>query len=345
MTPAGKVTTLATNFYSYGALIQANDGNLYGASSNGGTYGDGSVFKISPSGVVSVIYSFDSSDGGPYGPYGGPVQATDGNFYGVTYWGGGSSSCAEGCGAVFKVTPAGKMTVLHSFCDLSNCPDGQRPIGALVQASDGNLYGTTSEGGTEGEGTLFRITTSGKLTTLYSFCSQPNCTDGSYPYGGLVQATDGNLYGTTANGGIYNGYGTIFQVTLAGALTTLQSFNSADGESPESGLLQSTNGAFYGTTFGGGSYGEGSVYSFDMGFGPFIATKPTSGKVGVAVIILGNNLTGASSVSFNGTAAKFTVVSSTEIKTTVPSGATTGTVEVTTSKTTLKSNTKFRVTQ
>jgi uncharacterized repeat protein (TIGR03803 family) len=336
MSPAGKVTTLASNFYSEGALIQASDGTLYGASSNGGTTGDGSVFKISPAGTVSAIYSFKSGDGAPYGPYGGLVQATDGNFYGVTYW-GGSGSCAEGCGAICKLTPAGKLTVLHDFCSSSGCSDGAYPTGTLLQASDGNLYGTTSGGGAAAFGTLFRITTGGKLTTLYSFCSQPNCADGTTPYSGVLQATDGNLYGTTSGGGLG---GTIFQATLSGALTTLQSF----GGEPQGGLLQSTNGMFYGTTSQGG-YGEGTVYSFDMGFGPFIATNPRSGKVGADVIILGNNLTGTSSVSFNGAAAKFTVVSSSEIRATVPTGATTGAVKVTTSNATLESNAKFRVTQ
>ncbi len=345
LTPAGKLTTLANNLYSFGAPIEASDGNLYGASAAGGPTNEGFIFRISPSDVVSTIYSFSSSNDAPYGPNGGLVQATDGNFYGVTLYGGKGGnlgSCSSSCGAVFKLTSAGKLFVLYSFCSTGVCADGFYPSGALVQASDGNLYGTTTQGGAYGVGTVFRITTAGELTTLHSFCSQPNCDDGQTPFGPLVQATDGNLYGTTKNGGIYNGNGTIYQLTLLGATTTIQSFNSADGAAPEAGLLQSTNGTFYGATFAGGN-GDGVVYSFDMGLGPFIMTNPTAGKAGAQVVILGNDLSSASSVTFNGKAAKFTVVSGTEIRTTVPEGAATGTVEVVTSATTLESNTPFRV--
>jgi uncharacterized repeat protein (TIGR03803 family) len=352
LTPAGEVTTLANNLYSFGAPIEASDQSLYGASANGGANGDGGVFKISPSGTVSTIYSFGSysySNQVPYGPAGGLIQATDGNFYGTTKFGGTGgdlSSCSADCGTVFQLTPAGKLTVIHNFCSASSCDDGYYPIGALLQASDGNLYGTTSAGGADGNGTVFRITPNGELKTLHAFCSEPNCSDGAGPYGPLIQATDGNLYGTTNNGGLYeDSYGTIYQLTLSGVLTTIADFSLRNGQNPEAGLLQSTNGMFYGVTFTGGDNGQGVVYSLDMGLGPFIATNPTAGNVGIPVIILGNNLTSASRVTFNGEAAEFTVVSGTEIKAKVPSGATTGPVEVVTSSTTLKSNTAFRVTK
>jgi uncharacterized repeat protein (TIGR03803 family) len=156
------------------------------------------------------------------------------------------------------------------------------------------LYGTTSSDGTHGGGTVFKITPSGTLTTLYSFCSQSGCTDGGDPTAALVQDTNGNLYGTTYEGGAH-GYGTVFRLSV--------------------------------------------------GLGPFVKTQPTSGKVGAAIKILGTDLTGATSVTFNGTAAVFKVVSKSLITTTVPSGATTGTVEVTTPKGTLKSNVVFRVTK
>jgi uncharacterized repeat protein (TIGR03803 family) len=350
LTPAGEVTTLAYDFYSFGALIEASDLSLYGTSYNGGANGDGSVFKISPSGTVSTIYSFSSYSYGstvPYGPSGGLIEATDGNFYGMTEFGGNgeSLSCSSGCGTVFQLTPAGKLTVVHNFCSTPSCNDGFHPIGALLQASDGNLYGTTSVGGVDGNGTVFRITPNGKLKTLHSFCSEPNCSDGAGPYGPLIQATDGNLYGTTLRGGVYDGsYGTIYQLTLSGVLTTVAEFDLSDGQNPEAGLLQSTSGMFYGVTFAGGN-DDGMVYSFDMGLGPFVTTNPTAGNAGIPVIILGNNLTGASSVTFNGQAAEFVVVSDTEIKAKVPSGATTGSVEVVIPGTTLKSNTPFRVTK
>lgn len=344
MTPAGMVTTLATGLS--GAVTQASDGNLYGASYGGGIHHNGAIFEITPSsGKVTTLYSFNSKGWAPYGPT-GLVQASDGNFYGMTFWGGAvnSDSCTQGCGAVFRFTPAGKLNILHEFCLSSYlCSDGAFPTSTLLQAADGALYGATSEGGTDNQGTVFKITLGGKLTTLYSFCSQPNCFDGSDPDGSLVQATDGNLYGTTSNGGIYYGGGTIFQLSPSGVLTTLLSFGD-DGSSP-SGLFQSTNGTFYGTTAFGGSYEDGTVFSFDMGLGPFVIPKPTSGAVGASVLILGSNLAEATGVTFNGTAAAFRVESGAVITTVVPAGATNGKVEVTTPEGTLKSNVTFKVTQ
>ena len=238
------------------------------------------------------------------------------------------------------------VTTLASF----NGTDGAGPSAALIQATDGNLYGTAYVGGANYYGTVFKITPSGTLTTLYSFCSQSGCTDGAYPSGALVQSTNGDFYGTTQNGGASDycgaGCGTIFKITPSGTLTTLYSFCSqsgcTDGENPQAGLVQATDGSFYGTTGGGGAYNFGTVFSLSVGLGPFVETLPTFGKVGAAVKILGTNLTGATSVSFNGTAAVFEVVSSSEITTTVPTGATTGTVQVVTPNGTLSSNVPFR---
>jgi len=166
------------------------------------------------------------------------------------------------------------------------------------------------------------------------------------PYAGLVQGTDGNLYGTTYRGGDY-GNGAIFNITLSGTLTRLYSFPGPDGANPYAGLVQGTDGNFYGTTYDGANgctYGCGTVFSLSVGLGPFVKTQPASGKVGAAVKILGTNLTGATSVSFNGTAAVFTVNSTgSAISTTVPVGATTGTVQVVTPNGTLSSNVPFRV--
>ena len=262
------------------------------------------------------------------------------------------------CGTVFKITSAGKLTTIYNFCNLQNCSDGTTPYGALAQGRDGNFYGTTYSGGDNSScpgncGTVFKITSGGKLTTLYSFCPQTGCSDGFGPWAGLSLGSDGNFYGTTgyggntANGATY-GSGTIFKVTPAGALTVLHSFDNTNGSGPFAQLFQATNGTFYGTTVWGGDLscsapnGCGTVFNLSVGLSPFVETNPTSGKVGTKVTILGNNLESATSVTFNGTAATFKATS-TNITTTVPTGATTGTVEVTTGKRTLKSNAPFRV--
>jgi len=221
----------------------------------------------------------------------------------------------------------------------------------ITQAANGNFYGVTYEGGVgscsngAGCGTIFEMTPTGILTTLYSFCKVSGCPDGFGP-GPVSQATDGNFYGTTVGGTF--GEGTVFQFTPNGSLTSLYNFCSQsgcpDGQVPDGGILQATNGTFYGTTDAGGANFGGTVFSVAMGLGPFVKTVPTAGKVGANVIILGNNLTGTTKVSLNGTVATYTVVSDTEITATVPTGATTGRVVVTTPSGTLKSNVVFRVT-
>jgi uncharacterized repeat protein (TIGR03803 family) len=185
------------------------------------------------------------------------------------------------------------------------------------------------------------------VTTLHSFCAQSNskgyCTDGNRAYAGLIHATDGNLYGTTEYGGA-NNLGTIFRITPSGTLSTLHSFATKEGALPYSGLMQATNGDFYGTTKSGGASDGGTIFSLSVGLGPFVITQTSAGPVGASVNILGTDLTGSTSVTFNGTAATFTVVSASLITTTVPEGATTGDVEVVAPGGTLKSNMKFRVT-
>jgi uncharacterized repeat protein (TIGR03803 family) len=281
------------------------------------------------------------------------IGAANGDLYGTTEFGG--TGGRGGAGTVFKITPGGTLTTLYSFCSQSKCADGALPVAGLVQGANGDFYGTTWQNGANrlcGEncpqilgGTVFKIAPSGTLTTLYSFCSASGCTDGSSP-SGLIQGSDGNFYGTT-NGNGTNGKGTIFEITSGGTLTTLYSFcaqsGCPDGESANA-LMQDTNGTFYGTTYAGGANKKGAVFSLSTGLGPFVETQTTSGAVGAAVIILGTNLTSATSVTFNGAAAAFTVVSSSEITTTVPAGATTGTVQVVTHGSTLSSNVPFRVT-
>jgi uncharacterized repeat protein (TIGR03803 family) len=417
MTAAGKVTTLHSfngtdGVDPDGALVQGTDGNFYGTTEVGGLIsncagnGCGTVFKITAAGALTTLYSFcpqATCTDGDY-PQGALVQGTDGNFYGTTSR-GGSSACVDGCGTVFKITPAGTLTTLYSFCALANCSDGASPQAGLVQGTDGEFYGTTEQGGTAGSvfkitaagalttlhkftakqsaggydpragliqgadgnfygttwlggandgGTVFQITPAGTLITLYSFCALTNCADGEDPYAGVVQGTDGNFYGTTHNGGYADnacqGFdcGTVFQLTPAGVLTTLHTFDWTDGGLSNAGLLQGTNGTFYGTSTTGGALslcyqGCGTIFSVSTGLGPFVKTFTNAGKVGAKVVILGNNLTSATSVAFNGTAAPLIKVTASAIETSVPTGATTGSVTVTTPSGTLDSNVDFQV--
>jgi len=263
------------------------------------------------------------------------VQGTDGNFYGTTATGG-----ASGFGVVFKMTSSGTLTTLESFDNTH----GWEPEGQLIQATNGSFYGTTLRGGANGDGEVFQITSAGTLSVLHSF----DLTDGYEPNDGLVQATDGNFYGTTTSGGTGSPSedGTIFELTSGGTLTTLYNFTgfAGDGGGPFGGLLQYTSGAFFGVTSGGGTGELGTVFSFSNGLGPFVKLLPAIGKVGATITILGNNLSTATAVSFNGTSASFTLGSSTFLTAVVPVGATTGKVSVTLkSGKVLKSNVNFRV--
>ena len=339
ITRGGTLTTLHSFDLTDGAqpnaaLVQATSGGFYGTTSGGGPNNAGTVFKITPGGTLTTLHTFDGTDG--VGPVGAMVQGTNGNFYGTTPNGG-----ANGNGTVFKITPGGTLTTLHSF----GTTDGSYPNCALVQAANGRFYGTTYQGGNNatcgfgnGCGTVFKITPGGTLTTLHIFDS----TDGANPIAGLVQATDGNFYGTTYAGGASD-WGTVFKITSGGTLTTLHSFDLSDGAQPYGPLGQATNGQFYGTTPNGGANNDGTLFGLAVGLSPFIETRPTSGKVGATIIILGTNLTGTTSVRFHGTPATFKVVSRSEIKTTLPAGATTGKVTVKTPHGTLLSNLPFRV--
>jgi uncharacterized repeat protein (TIGR03803 family) len=289
-------------------------------------------------------------------PQAGLIQARDGNFYGTTYAGGKNSK-----GTVFKITASGTLTTLYPLCSLSSCVDGAQPYAKLLQGADGSLYGTTSSGGKFNKGTIFKITTAGKLTTLYSFCTLASCADGQTPLGALIQATDGNFYGTTFLGGA-NNQGTIFRFKLPATLTTLYTFckeaGCSDGANPIAGLMQNTNGEFYGTAMDGGSTafncdgagnggtaaGCGTVFSLSVGLNPFISLLSTSGKVGSKVGILGQGFDPTSVVKFNGvTATTKTLTGTTYITATVPAGASTGYVTVTTGATTLTSTQKYLV--
>jgi uncharacterized repeat protein (TIGR03803 family) len=268
-----------TNLHSFGpypdgtapwaGLVQGSDSNFYGTTISGGSGthdapsgGAGTVFRISPSGTYTSLYSFASytDDGGE--PYGGLVQGTNGNFYGTT-GAGGSSSCH--CGTVFEISPDGAETILYSFAGPPN--DGAQPQAGLVLGSDGNFYGTTYFGGSStncgsGCGTVFRISPDGSYSNLYSFGGYP--VDGSGPRAALIEGIDGNFYGTTWIGGSGGacefGCGTVFQITPEGIETDLHSFDEQpDGANLGGALVQGSDSNFYGTTYGGGP-GYGNVF-------------------------------------------------------------------------------------
>ena len=205
--------------------------------------------------TFTTLANFDSANGSS--PTASLIQGTDGNLYGTTLSGGGGSSCfvGGGCGTIFKITPAGTLTTLYNFCSQSGCTDGIFPYGGLVQGTDGNFYGTASNGG-DGWGTVFKITPDGTLTTLHVF----ELFEGATPKGTLVQAKDGNFYGTTVEGGA-NFEGSVFAMTPDGTLTTLSSLGAEDsGGAPYAGLVQGTDGNFYGTGSRGGN-GNGMVFT------------------------------------------------------------------------------------
>ena len=317
----------------YAPPIQGTDGNFYGTTADGGGEVFGTVYKMTPSGNLTILYTFDGTLRYPYAL----TLGTDGNFYGTC---GGGSTTPDG--AVFKITPQGKLTVLHSF----NVTDGEAPYGAIIQGSDGNFYGTTEKGGSGGFGVVYKMTPAGVLTDIHSFNEDDGL--GISPVAGLVQATDGTFYGVA---GLNGGFGVLFQITSTGTYTVLFNFTNTGGAypgaSPVVSLFQHTNGTLYGDTDGGGhSIGyppNGVLFSLNVGLGPFVSLLPYSGKVGKTIEFLGQGFTGTTGVSFNGTAASFKVVSDTYLTATVPSGAKTGSVTVTTPSGALRSNKTFRV--
>lgn len=236
----------------HGTLLLDTDGNFYGTTEFGGTNNRGTIFKITLAGVLTTLHSFNDSDGN--GPQDGLTPGSDGYLYGVTQLGG-----AYDGGTVFKISPEGVFVNLHSFNPAS---EGFGPLGALLQATDGNLYGTTQLGGRSNQGTLFRITHQGNLQTFHRF-SGP---DGAQPFSQLLQADDGLIYGTTNTGGAYNG-GTVFRLSSKGKLTTMYSFcaltDCADGAFPIGALIQATDQNLYGTcaNLSHGLYAHGSVFS------------------------------------------------------------------------------------
>ena len=277
ITPSGALTTL----YSFGSqgdfiqndvllwpdgrfpgagLVQGRDGNFYGTTTDSGTNNYGTVFRLTPGGVLGILHSFAAVDNGfrnPDGalPYSELVEGSDGYFYGTASLGG-----VHGYGTVFKISPTGSFSTLHSF---DRATGGGLPTGGLLLASDGNFYGIANFG-PGNNGVIFKMTPSGVLTALFSFDGN----NGAEPRGGLIQGTDGNFYGTTSGGGKTDtgnpsGWGTVFQVTPAGVMTTLHSFSGPDGSQPQGTLVQGRDGYLYGTT----SYGGPGFIPFEVGTG------------------------------------------------------------------------------
>ena len=365
ITPGGNLTTVY-DFCSQtncadgatplaAGLVQASNGGIYGATplyadTNGAVNG-GTIFSVTPAGAQSTLFNFCYKAPCPVGITPNTmVQAPNGALYGTTQGGG-----AYKTGTFFVIAPNGKFATLHSF----NGTSEGGGVNAPILASDGNFYGTTSGGGANGRGTVYRTTPAGVVTTLYSFCPQSGCWDGQFPTAPLVQGSDGNFYGVASGGdSAYcnigaDGCGVIFEITPAGQFTKLYDICSqkdcTDGADPHAGLTQVTDGSFYGTTTYGGSFnatcpnGCGVVFRLSTGLGTFVKSNPSFSKVGSRINILGNGLKGATSVTFNGTSATFQVISGTYIKAEVPSGATTGTIQVTTPGGTLNSNVAFQV--
>jgi uncharacterized repeat protein (TIGR03803 family) len=250
--PSGNLTVLhsftgADGSYPRAVLIADAAGNLYGTTISGGAQDAGTVFQLTPSGTLNVLYSFTGGSDGAL-PWAGMIADAAGNLYGTTYSGG-----ASGQGTVFQLDPSGTPTVLYSFTGGNDAS----PWAGLIADAAGNLYGTT-EGG-DGPGEVFQLTPSGTLNVLCWFTGR----EGAVPHGGLILDVAGNLYGTTHNGGT-GGYGTVFQLAPSGALNVLHSFTGgSDGAYPEAGLVADTAGNLYGTTWGGGAGGQGTVFQFD----------------------------------------------------------------------------------
>jgi uncharacterized repeat protein (TIGR03803 family) len=255
LTPAGALTSLASfdgtnGAYPRGALAQTTNGGvlLYGTTSSGGASNLGTIFRSSPSGLITSLLSFTGLNGA--NPQSGLTLASDGHFRGSTYY-GGTNDWPLGYGTAFHLTTNGQLTTEFSFANDS----GAGPYAGLIQGNDGQYYGTTQVGGANGFGTVFKLTTAGSLTTLVSF----NSTNGAFPFARLAWVAPDSLYGTTYSGGLSN-LGTVFRVATNGVLTSLVSFLGPNGARPYGGLVLAADGNLYGNSAEGGQHGLGTIY-------------------------------------------------------------------------------------
>jgi uncharacterized repeat protein (TIGR03803 family) len=358
-------------------MTLASDGNFYGSAGFGGSGNNGVLFEMAPDGSMTTIHSFAGGSDGA-NPFAPPIEASDGNLYGTTtgstvykytpssgtfstiyqftfgnslapllqtangvLYGTTAGGGWAHCGTIFEISTTGVLLSSYPFpCHAGGANPGG---GALLQASDGSFYGTTEAGGAKNQGTIFKMTPDFKVSILYSFLGHTkNTLDGASPAAGLIQATDGNLYGTTSAGGS-SGVGTLFSISTDGTYQMLYSFGGSTGTRPSGTLMQHTNGMLYGTASAGGVSKLGTVYELNLGLPPFIAFVQHTGAAGQRAEILGQQLTGATSVTFNGVSATFTAISPTYLAATVPAGATSGPVVVTTPTATLTSNVNFNI--
>jgi uncharacterized repeat protein (TIGR03803 family) len=383
ITPSGTENVLVffpSTYINCKGLTLGMDGNFYGICTNGGTHNEGLIYTVTPAGVLTDLHDFDFSaqDCCPLAP---PVLGTDGNFYGstgdpnagadniyritpagvyknlLTLSGGysipsavhfasdgnlyGTVATAPGFGnrgGVFQVTKSGGIKLVYGFVDSS----GSFPNSGVIQGTDGKLYGTTSFGATNGNGAIYKVTRGGSFTELHS---TDNAT-GPANYNDLLQATDGNFYGAAEGGGSGN-QGGLYELTSSGVFSSFLFTNqTATGSQPFAPLMQHTNGTVYGTTSSGGRGGGGDFFSLNIGASPFISlvTPVPAGKEGTKVGILGQGFSTISVVKFGGVqATTVTRTGKTFLLATVPVGALTGKVTVTTSSTTLSTTSTYKV--
>lgn len=238
----------------------------------------GSMYRLAPAGAFTLLHLFSSSNAALYTPIAALLQGSDGSLYSTAYNGGGQSGCD---GGVNRLSTSGELLQTYKMSNSS----GGNPAAPLIQALDGNFYGTTTGRGTKGYGTAFRLDANGVYTVLHNFPMYAG--DGSEPTGALVQATDGNFYGTTQFGGAAR-YGSLFQVTPDGKYKQLYSFPGFGSLThPTSALVQHTNGKLYATAITGGNYGVGGIFELDMGLAPFVAFQRSAAVVGATAQILG----------------------------------------------------------
>jgi len=333
MTPAGVLTVLhrfgehgpADGRRPWGPPVQGRDGNFYGTTALGGAsagsddeFGVGTVYKITPTGTFTTLYSFDRHSSLGYLPQAPLILGRDGNFYGTTVQGG-----PWNFGTVFRITPGGVVTTLYNF----DGTHGATPTAPVVQGADGNFYGTTLYGGISNSGTVFKLTPQGVITVLYSadITTPEGQAKGWYPHGGVVQGSDGNIYGTM-NSSIQPGCcggSVLFKITAAGVYTVEHIFSDHTVSTP----MVHTNGKVYGLTSGDNIHNRGTLYSFDIGAPALVSVSPGAAKVGTSIGLFGS-LAGTTGVLFNGISATFSGSSSTYRTAVVPAGAATGPITV-----------------
>jgi uncharacterized repeat protein (TIGR03803 family) len=335
ITTSGQKTVINSSLVAAGPLIEGADGELWGTQ--GSDSSGYSVFKLSLGGSLSTVAR------GMNGPTDGPlVQASDGNFYGSTY-----AETSTDAGQVYRVTPSGEFTVLYTF------PPGEGSYGGLTQASNGLLYGTWVERVAECPnpgGGVFALSLAGSYQSVLQFAG---CYPGGSPLGpeaGLLEASNGLLYGSTLALGTY-GFGSIFAVSPQGtSFQKIAEFDFSNGADPATegpALTQGSDGSLYGTTAGGGAGQGGTVFQLNLGLTPPLPrirlAQPSSGAVGTTIRLTGNYLLNLTGVSFNGTPATFTPINVNYAETVVPAGATTGPITVTTMNGSITTKSSFTV--